>query len=57
MTLTELAWLALGAYAIHMIEEYMFDWRNWARAVIRVPVEWGFLHHQRRRHRARYRAG
>lgn len=41
MTLTELAWLALGAYAIHMIEEYMFDWRNWARAVIRVPVEWG----------------
>lgn len=41
MSLTELSWLALGAYAIHMIEEYMFDWRDWARAVIRVPVEWG----------------
>ncbi|RTL47740.1 MAG: HXXEE domain-containing protein [Bradyrhizobiaceae bacterium] len=41
MTLTEWAWLALGAYAVHMIEEFMFDWRDWARAVIRVPVEWG----------------
>lgn len=40
MTLTEWAWLALAAYALHMLEEFMFDWRNWARAVIRLPVEW-----------------
>jgi hypothetical protein len=40
MTLTEWAWLALGAYAIHMLEEFMFDWRDWARAIIRLPVEW-----------------
>jgi hypothetical protein len=24
-----------------MLEEYMLDWRDWARAVIKVPVEWG----------------
>ncbi len=40
MTLTLWAWLALAAYAIHMLEGFIFDWRNWARAVIRLPVEW-----------------
>lgn len=41
MTLADLAWLAMAAYAIHILEEYIFDWRNWARAVIGLPVEWG----------------
>lgn len=41
MTLTELAWLSLAAYSVHMIEEYMLDWRDWARAVIKLPVDWG----------------
>lgn len=40
MTLAELSWLALSAYAIHMLEEFSFDWRDWARAVIGLPVEW-----------------
>lgn len=40
MSLTTLAWIAMAFYAIHMIEEFMFDWRNWARAVIKLPVEW-----------------
>ena len=40
MTLQTLAWLAMAAYALHMMEEYTFDWRNWARAVIKLPVEW-----------------
>ncbi|NVO14209.1 MAG: HXXEE domain-containing protein [Rhodoplanes sp.] len=40
MTLADLAWLAMAAYAMHILEEYMFDWRNWARAVIGLPVEW-----------------
>jgi hypothetical protein len=40
MNLTTLAWLAFAAYAIHILEEYTFDWRNWARAVLRLPVEW-----------------
>jgi hypothetical protein len=40
MELQTLAWLAMAAYAIHILEEYMFDWRDWARAVIKLPVEW-----------------
>lgn len=40
MDLQTLAWLAMAAYAIHILEEFVFDWRNWARAVIRLPVEW-----------------
>lgn len=40
MSLETLAWLSMAAYAVHMLEEYMFDWRNWARAVIKLPVEW-----------------
>jgi hypothetical protein len=40
MTLQTLAWLAMAAYALHIAEEFAFDWRNWARAVIKLPVEW-----------------
>lgn len=40
MTLTELTWLALAAYGIHILEEFTFDWRNWARNVLKLPAEW-----------------
>ena len=40
MNLPTLAWLAFAAYAAHVLEEYTFDWRNWARAVLGLPVEW-----------------
>jgi hypothetical protein len=40
MTLQTLAWLSMAAYAAHIMEEFIFDWRNWARAVIKLPVEW-----------------
>lgn len=40
MTFVELSWLALAAYGLHIMEEFSFDWRNWARAVIGLPVEW-----------------
>lgn len=40
MSLADLSWLALAAYSVHILEEYTFDWRNWARAVIGLPVEW-----------------
>jgi hypothetical protein len=40
MSLSDLAWLAIAAYAVHVLEEYTLDWRNWARAVIKLPVEW-----------------
>jgi len=41
MTLPSLAWIAVAAYAVHMMEEFSFNWRDWARAVIKLPVEWG----------------
>jgi hypothetical protein len=40
MDLSHWIWLATAAYAIHMIEEFMLDWRDWARAVIGLPVDW-----------------
>lgn len=40
MSLQSLARLSMAAYAIHIMEEYTFDWRNWARTIIKLPVEW-----------------
>ena len=39
MTLQTLAWLSMVAYALHIMEEYTFNWHDWARAVINLPVE------------------
>lgn len=33
-------WIATLAYALHIVEEYSFDWKNWAIAVIKLPVNW-----------------
>ena len=40
MTLAQGAWLALAAYALHILEEFAFDWRNWARTALHLPVDW-----------------
>lgn len=40
MDLSHWLWLATAAYGVHILEEFMLDWRDWARAVIKVPVEW-----------------
>lgn len=40
MSLTDLIWLGTACYAVHIVEEFMLDWRDWARAVIGLPVEW-----------------
>jgi hypothetical protein len=34
-------WLCLAAYGFHVLEEFVFDWRNWARNVLNLPAEWG----------------
>lgn len=34
-------WFALAAYSVHALEEYELNWRDWARSVLRLPVEWG----------------
>lgn len=33
-------WIATVAYALHVMEEYMFDWKGWAIHVIKLPVNW-----------------
>jgi hypothetical protein len=33
-------WIATFAYAIHIVEEYTFDWKNWATHVLKLPVNW-----------------
>jgi hypothetical protein len=38
--LTDLLWICTIAYGIHALEEFMLDWRDWAQAVINVPVTW-----------------
>jgi hypothetical protein len=40
LSLTELSWLALGAYSVHMLEEFTFNWRDWARNVLHFNVSW-----------------
>ncbi|HVZ53319.1 MAG TPA: HXXEE domain-containing protein [Pseudolabrys sp.] len=40
LSLTELTWLALAAYSVHMLEEFIFDWRDWARNVLHLNVTW-----------------
>ena len=40
MTLQVWAWLATSAYAVHIMEEYTFNWRDWARGALGLPVEW-----------------
>jgi hypothetical protein len=34
-------WLCLAAYSVHVLEEFVFDWQNWARNVLHLPAQWG----------------
>ena len=34
-------WVALVAYAIHILEEYTYDWKSWAQKIMKLDVEWG----------------
>lgn len=31
-------WLCIGAYGAHVLEEFVFDWRNWAQNVLHLPA-------------------
>lgn len=33
-------WIATFAYALHIVEEFTFDWKGWAIAVLKLPVDW-----------------
>lgn len=34
-------WIALAAYGLHILEEFELNWRDWARAVLGLPIDWG----------------
>jgi hypothetical protein len=40
MSLTILAWLAVGAYALHILEEHILGWFAWARKTMNLSMEW-----------------
>ena len=40
MSLTILAWLAVGAYALHILEEHILGWFAWARKTMNLTMEW-----------------
>ncbi len=40
MTHEYVLWIAIIAYAIHMVEETILDWRGWVRRVLKLPAEW-----------------
>lgn len=40
MTHEHILWIALCAYSIHSLEEFELNWRDWARSVLRLPVDW-----------------
>ena len=40
MSLSVLAWLCLAAYALHALEEFQMDWRDWAQDILKLPVGW-----------------
>jgi hypothetical protein len=33
-------WLCVASYGFHVAEEFIFDWRNWARQVLHLPARW-----------------
>ncbi|QIR86982.1 HXXEE domain-containing protein [Paracoccus sp. AK26] len=40
MSLSVLAWLCLAAYALHALEEFQMNWRDWAQDILKLPVGW-----------------
>lgn len=38
--LQTMIWLCLAAYSIHVLEEFVFDWQNWAHSVLHLPAQW-----------------
>ncbi len=40
MSRTDLAWLAVAAYALHVLEEHILDWQSSARKQMNLSMEW-----------------
>jgi hypothetical protein len=33
-------WIATACYGLHILEEYELNWRDWARNILKLPVDW-----------------
>jgi hypothetical protein len=33
-------WMSLIAYSLHILEEYTYNWKDWAVKVLKLPVDW-----------------
>jgi hypothetical protein len=33
-------WVATAVYGVHILEEFMLNWRDWANKVMKLPVDW-----------------
>jgi Protein of unknown function with HXXEE motif len=33
-------WLCVAAYGAHVLEEFVFDWKNWSQQVLHLPTRW-----------------
>lgn len=33
-------WTALAAYALHILEEYNYDWKTWAQKILKLDISW-----------------
>jgi hypothetical protein len=44
MALDQACWIATAAYGAHILEEYMLDWRAWARSMSGIAVGWGIFY-------------
>jgi len=33
-------WVALAAYALHILEEYSYDWKTWAQKILKFDTDW-----------------
>jgi hypothetical protein len=40
MTPDYIFWVALAAYAFHILEEYNYDWKTWAQKILKLDVDW-----------------
>ncbi len=40
MTTEVWLWVATAAYGVHILEEFILDWKGWANKQLGLPVDW-----------------
>jgi len=33
-------WAAVATFALHVLEEYSYDWKTWAQKIMKLEVDW-----------------